>query len=91
MVTLSDYRLTYEITSLPTIVFAGMTAADEPFHFTRFEVPPINGPIECRFSLFDKSGNLIELSNQYVHSTTLVATCNIVPLRMIEKLVKPDL
>ena len=87
---LSTYRLVYEITALPTILFAQSTTAEEPLEFRSFEIPePLQGtPVECRFLLFNQEGNLIELSSNIYpgYPSTLAAACSLIPLKMINKL-----
>jgi hypothetical protein len=87
---LEDYILIYEVTILPTILFAQLVKANEPLEFKDFELPQetIGSTVECRFSLYDKEGKLLELSSNTVpgYPSTIVASLNIVPLKMIKTL-----
>ncbi len=87
---IATYNLVYHITIIPEVIFAGITTCNEPFHFTRLEVPSHlkANPIECRFTIFSPEGDLIEMCNEYTTYATLVSIANIVPLKMIEKLTR---
>lgn len=90
---LDDYTLIYEITCLPTIIYAQSTKASEPFEFKdNIDIPSYlsTSSIECRFSIYHRNGDLIELSSEMLPSSgfTIKNTMNITPLKMINKLVE---
>lgn len=88
---LENYTITYQVTVLPTVIFSGMTKASEPLYFKKdLEIPKdIKGyPIECRFALYNEEGEGIDMVSEMVvaNGYILKNTLNIVPLKMIEKL-----
>ncbi len=89
---LSDYSLVYEITVMPHILFASLTPANEYYQFDKGKlfIPKelLGSPIECRFALFDKEGNLTELVHRIETSSTLIPILNTIPLRMINTLLE---
>lgn len=87
MFNLADYKLVYEIGVMPTIIIASMTPANQPLYYEVIEVPPHLKaiPIECRFLLFDPTGNLIEMAHEIQMASMLVTTVNMTPLKMINK------
>lgn len=86
---LANYRIVYEVTVAPHIIFCEMTPADQYFTFPTLEIPPElrQQPIDCRFLLFDQEGQLIEMEMQTAGEQTLCYTLNITPLKMIQRLV----
>lgn len=87
-VPLSSYKLIYQVTALPAVLFVGMTPANERFIWDKFYVPPqIEGlPIECRFVLFDDKDQLLEFCSETAHPGTITTILNTVPEIMLSKL-----
>ncbi|MBD2201566.1 hypothetical protein H6G33_09425 [Calothrix sp. FACHB-1219] len=85
-INLSEYKLVYEITILPHILFAQLTNADEPLYFSKpLEVPTElqHFSIDLRVGLYSPEGRLIELANKLVHYKTVTSELNILPLKII--------
>lgn len=90
---LYSYKMAYEITALPYTIFAQLVSAAEPLEFKEsFYIPEEIRmlPVECRFTLFSPSGEVIELASQMVPAsmTTIKAAVNVTPLKMIDKLLR---
>ncbi len=90
MIDLTQYKLVYEVTQLPHILYAGLTTAKDPFYFEKLEIPahlkPL--PIECRFLLFGPEGELVEMAHRTEFAGSVVSIINTIPLKMIGELVK---
>lgn len=89
MIDLTQYKLVYEVTSMPHILFAGMTSAKDPYYFDKLEIPaqlkPL--PIECRFLLFGPEGELIEMAHRTEFAGSITSIINAIPLKMINTLI----
>lgn len=88
-INLEEYKISYEITILPHVIYSQLVSANNPLEFKELYIPPEleNKAIECRFVLFSPKGECIELSNNIVLKNNLKYTLNIVPLKIIQKLV----
>ena len=87
---ISEYTLVYEITSLPHIIFAATTPANEPFDLKEITIGRelFSTVIECRFSLYNSQGALVDLVSKVTSGAGVKSIANIIPLKMIENLVK---
>ena len=90
---LSKYILVYNITALPTILYASLTPADEPLTFdaSKFVIPPelVGTPIELRVSMYNPEGTLIELaSNMLPANAVMIAnSAQLTGLKLVKKLI----
>lgn len=89
---LDEYTIDYHITCLPSVLYAGLHKASDIPEFSGFTIPEDlrQQPIECRFALYNKSGELIELASQMAPGMPLAISkvINMIPLRMVDKLVQ---
>lgn len=88
---MKDYILVYNITSLPSVIYASVTPATQPLTFDSdklFIPQELKGlPIELRISMFDGEGNLVEMSSVMLPSSAAtIATCaNLTGLKLVKK------
>jgi hypothetical protein len=87
-INLEDYKISYEVTVLPNVLYAELVNAKTPLVFDSFYIPEElkNFALECRFILYDKDGGCVEFSNNITLEQQIVYTLNLVPLKMIHKL-----
>ena len=87
---LSEYSLVYDITILPHVLFAGVTNILEPFKFEDLDIPIDckERPIDCRFMIFNKEGELIEYAIETAMFLNVNSILNVTPLKMLEKIIK---
>lgn len=90
---ISKYMLVYNITALPTILYASMTPADEPLTFdaTKLTVPPdlVGTPIELRVAMYNPQGVLIELASNMLPANPLMIanSAQLTGLKLVKKLI----
>jgi len=93
MTDISKYILVYNITALPTILYASMTPADQPLTFdaSKLHVPnELSGtPIELRISMYNPNGVLIELASNMLPANSLIIanTAQLTGLKLVKKLI----
>jgi len=93
MTDISKYTLVYNITALPTILFASMTPADEPLTFdsSKLHVPNdlVGTPIELRVSMYTPDGVLIELASNMLPANPLMIanSAQLTGLKLVKKLI----
>lgn len=90
MIDISTYYLSYEITSVPYVFYVGLIKANEVLHFTNeIQIPPALKvlPIECRFILYNKEGELIDFASETASYQTVTSIANTVPLKMLKNLI----
>lgn len=88
---LEDYKLTYEVTQMPLILYAAITNVLEPLDFEDFTVPSECKvkPIECRFAIYKPSGELEDMKQHFIpciHPSAVIAVLHNVPLGMLKEL-----
>lgn len=90
---LENYIIIYEVTCLPTVLFADKVIATEPLEFNDFHIPAgLSGqPIEVRISIYDNiTGDIVELNSDMVPASPGVVrhALNLSPLLMIQNLMQ---
>lgn len=94
MKNISNYQLVYNITSLPTILFATLTKAQEPLSFDSklFTIPEeLKGlPIEIRISLYDKEGELVDMISKIspASPSIICQSAELIGLKLVKKLLE---
>jgi hypothetical protein len=92
MINLESVSLVYNITALPTILFAQITKASEPLTFKpdKFHIPTeLKGqPVELRVSAYDKSGRCLNISSDMLPASASIIcqTAEYTGLKMVESL-----
>lgn len=85
---LSGYRISYEVTCLPTILYAGLHPLNNLPKFESFHIPSTlrTMPIECRVILYDDKGEALDFSSTMVAAipSIVTSTINLLPLKMID-------
>lgn len=90
---LEDYKLTYEVTQMPLILYAAITSVLEPLDFEDFTVPNECKvkPLECRFAIYKPNGELQDMKQHLIpciHPSAVITVLHNVPLAMLRDLFK---
>ena len=89
---LGNYIMSYEVTSLPRIIYAHLYRADHLPSSEDFDMPPLLDSlvVEIRIGLFDKEGCLIQMSSQLVTASKghIIKALTVIPNKMIDSLVQ---
>lgn len=90
---IEKYLLVYNITSLPHVLYASVTPANEPLTFDSeklFIPAELKGmPIELRVSLYTPDGDIEELSSVMLPAAapTIATSANLTGLKLVNKLI----
>ena len=92
MINIKEYIIVYNITVLPTILFAQLTQANEPLEFDKdkFNIPDVlkGQPVELRVSLYKSSGEIEEMISDILPSSSAIICnmANLYGLKLVKKL-----
>ena len=84
---LEKCNIVYQLTSLPDIIFSGITKGNNVFHFEKgdLEIPfSIRGKtMELRVAIYSEEGECLDFSSTMCFIHTAVPLINSIPLKMI--------